>query len=543
MVVGLVTLIALAVIGVALVVFAMVRPQLAAELISQVPAPSPTPTVIPAADPTPMPVLTPKSAEDVRLTPVPTPTPTTEPTLTPAPTPTPTLTPVPTPTPSQTPTPDPQPTQTPRSTLSVAELVQQARSAVRYIRTADGVTGSAFVTTADGYVITNSHVLDGAQGAYVGTHYGSEEYAPVVAIDPDLDLALLKLPNDGPHSFVDFGRSTDLELGADLIILGYPLTGDTLTVTRGVLSARHPGWLQTDATANPGNSGGPAFNLRGKVVGVVTAKLGGGVVERVESANFLIDGDLVRQTVSNWVRSHRAGTLPPLESTVTKWSSISAGAFHTCGIRTNGEISCWGSNRFGESDPPSGTFTAVSAGGTNTCGVRTNGEISCWGNNRFGESDPPSGTFTAVSAGGNHTCGVRSNGAVSCWGSNTHFGGYTGQADPLSGTFMAVSAGAFHTCGIRINGEISCRRSNADSESDPPSGTFTAVSAGLTHTCAVRTNGLISCWGSNVDGESDPPSGTFKGVSAGAFHTCGVRTNGVTSCWGSNLHGESKPPE
>ena len=170
--------------------------------------------------------------------------------------------------------------------------MQQARSAVRYIRTDDGVVGSGFVMAADGYVVTNSHVLDGAQGAYVGTHYGSEEYAPVVADDPELDLALLKLPSDGPHSFVDFGRSADLELGDDVVILGYPLGLDTLTVTRGVMSARHPGWLQTDATANPGNSGGPAFDEHGKVIGVVTMKLGGGVVARVESANFLVDGDL-----------------------------------------------------------------------------------------------------------------------------------------------------------------------------------------------------------------------------------------------------------
>ena len=86
-----------------------------------------------------------------------------------------------------------------------------------------------------------------------------------------------------------------------LVILGYPLTGEALTVTRGVLSARYTGWLQTDATANPGNSGGPAFNMEGKVIGVVTGKLGGGIVDQVESANFLIDGDFAKTTVSDWI--------------------------------------------------------------------------------------------------------------------------------------------------------------------------------------------------------------------------------------------------
>ena len=398
--------------------------------------------------------------------------------------------------------------------------------------------------TADGYVITNSHVLDGAQGAYVGTHYGSEVFAAVVADDSELDLALLKLPNDGPHSFVDFGRSTDLKLGADLIILGYPLTGDTLTVTGGVLSARHPRWLQTDATANPGNSGGPAFDLRGDVVGVVTAKLGGGVVERVESANFLIDGDLVLQTVSNWVRSHKAGTLQPPASTAAEWSSISANLLRTCGVRTNGAISCWGQNSFGASDPPSGTFKSVSAGFGHTCGVRIDGVVSCWERNDSGQASPPPGTFKSVSASAFHTCGVRTNGAVSCWGLNTGVlsGDYTGQADPPSRTFKGVSAGFGHTCGVRTNGVVSCWGGNDSGKASPPRGRFDAVSGSVSFTCGVRTNGVISCWGNIAFDESDQPSGTFKSVSAGPGHICGVQTKGVISCWGENVFGESSPP-
>ncbi len=84
----------------------------------------------------------------------------------------------------------------------------------------------------------------------------------MVADDPDADVALLKLPGSG-HPFVPFGDSSSLGLGEDLVILGYPLCLETLTVTRSILSARHPDWLQTDATANPGNSGRPAFDLRG----------------------------------------------------------------------------------------------------------------------------------------------------------------------------------------------------------------------------------------------------------------------------------------
>ena len=191
--------------------------------------------------------------------------------------------------------------------LSVAELVQRYQDAVRYINASDDVCGSAFVVTADGYVVTNSHVLNGTRQAIVGTHNGQEQQATVVADDPDTDLALLKLPGSG-HPFVPFGNSSSLGLGEDLVILGYPLCLETLTVTRGILSARHPDWLQTDATANPGNSGGPAFNLRGGVIGVTNAKLGG--VARVESVNLLLDGDRVRRTVDDWITRHRAGLLP-----------------------------------------------------------------------------------------------------------------------------------------------------------------------------------------------------------------------------------------
>ena len=196
---------------------------------------------------------------------------------------------------------------TPSAPLATAELVRQTQAAVRYIRTSDG-SGSGFVVTSDGYVVTNSHVIRGARQATVGTHDGREVSAPIVADDPDLDLAILKLPGDN-HPFVSFGRSADLAIGEDLVILGYPLGLQTLTVTSGILSARHSDWLQTDATANPGNSGGPAFNMRGEVVGVATSKLGG--AQRVENVNLLIDGDLVRQTVDAWIASHRGGAPAP----------------------------------------------------------------------------------------------------------------------------------------------------------------------------------------------------------------------------------------
>ena len=74
---------------------------------------------------------------------------------------------------------------------------------------------------------------------------------------------------------------------------------------------------------------------------------------------------------------------------------------------------------------PSGRFTQLSAGGQHGCGLRTNGTVVCWGDNSAGQSSAPTGTFSEISAGYLHTCGVRTNGVIECWGDNQN-----GQATP-----------------------------------------------------------------------------------------------------------------
>ena len=110
---------------------------------------------------------------------------------------------------------------------------------------------------------------------------------------------------------------------------------------------------------------------------------------------------------------------------------------HTCGVRTDGSVECWGSNDdfagnvVGQVTAPPGEFASVSAGWLHTCGVRTDGSVECWGDdydvvgNVVGQATPPSEEFTSVSAGFGHTCGVRTDGSVACWGSS-----WAGQAPP-----------------------------------------------------------------------------------------------------------------
>lgn len=429
--------------------------------------------------------------------------------------------------------------------LPYDELVARSQSAIRYLRTAGSGCGSAFLVTADGYVVTNSHVLMGADQAVVGTSEGHEEFASVVADDPERDLALLKLPSRGPHPFLPFGPSADLEVGDVLTILGFPLCLETFSSTRGTLTARHPGWLQTDAAANQGNSGGPAVNVRGGVIGIATKRASEGFAPGSDSANLLIDGNSARQIVDGWIANHRAqaGAQAPSGPTVSTWASVDAGTKHACGIRVDGTVTCWGSNTdwqekySGQALPPAGAFRSVSAGGYHTCGVWTDGTLACWGSNDNGQAAPPPGAFRSVSAGDHFTCGIRADQSLACWGWNGH-----GQAAPPTGAFRSVSSGHHHACAVRTDGSLVCWGWNEYGQTTSPSGEFEAVSAGLFHTCGLRTNNTVTCWGGNEAGQATPPPGPFGSVGAGGSSSCGVRPDGSITCWGANQHGQAAPP-
>ena len=138
--------------------------------------------------------------------------------------------------------------------------------------------GSGFFVSADGYAVTNNHVVQGAQSVEVVLDDETRLEAEIVGTDPATDLALLKVETDDTHPFVAWGASGDLQVGEWVVAIGNPF-GLRATVTAGILSARsrdirsgpYDSFLQTDAAINSGNSGGPLFNAEGEVVGVNTA--------------------------------------------------------------------------------------------------------------------------------------------------------------------------------------------------------------------------------------------------------------------------------
>jgi serine protease Do len=139
--------------------------------------------------------------------------------------------------------------------------------------------GSGFVISEDGYVVTNNHVIDGADEILIEFFNGDELSAEVVGTDPNTDIALLKVETDKPLPFVSFADSDDARVGDWVIAMGNPL-GQGFSVSAGIVSARnrelsgrYDDYIQTDAAINRGNSGGPLFNMDGNVIGVNTAIL------------------------------------------------------------------------------------------------------------------------------------------------------------------------------------------------------------------------------------------------------------------------------
>ena len=166
---------------------------------------------------------------------------------------------------------------------SVVLITSQVTGTV-YGQTTTGVSsGSGFILSEDGYVITNAHVVEGASSVEVTTYNGDVYTAQIKGTDTTNDVALLKVEATGLDA-VAVGTSADLIVGDQVVAIGNPLGDLTSTMTVGYVSAKDRdvttdgvtiNMIQTDAAINSGNSGGPLFNMKGEVVGITTAKYSG----------------------------------------------------------------------------------------------------------------------------------------------------------------------------------------------------------------------------------------------------------------------------
>ncbi len=172
--------------------------------------------------------------------------------------------------------------------------------------------GSGFLVAADGYVVTNRHVVEDKNAEYtVVLQDGREFPGKVLALDPSLDLAVVKI--DGTNfPFLPLGDSDQIQIGQTVIAIGNALAEFQNTVTKGVISGVNrrlvaggglnteviEGALQTDAAINPGNSGGPLIDLQGRVIGMNTA-----ISEDAQSLGFALPINLAKQAVESVKRT------------------------------------------------------------------------------------------------------------------------------------------------------------------------------------------------------------------------------------------------
>ena len=291
------------------------------------------------------------------------------------------------------------------------------------------------------------------------------------------------------------------------------------------------------------------------------------------------------------------------ESCTTELAMISVGARHVCGLDAAGRVLCWGDNHLGQlgiADSTSETaprfitddserFITVAAGGEHSCALRDDGRVLCWGNNTNGESigarggtimtptlvsvsmATPPPPLESITAGGSHSCAIGA-GELWCWGERD-FLGFASDVSFMTriGTrndWTMASLGMTHSCGI-AGGELLCWGTNNSGEAGGSISPFVTtptpitisgkvpiyVGAGNEKTCGIYAtaadapSGELWCWGKNEQHEIEPATNTpvtsprqigtsagWSSVTAGAHGICGIR-DGNALCWGMYYQG------
>ena len=173
------------------------------------------------------------------------------------------------------------------------------------------VSGTGIVMTADGYIITNAHVVDGAASLTIAASGSNKERpARVVGVSPCDDLAVIKVDDVQGLKAAVFGKSSQQQVGEDVAAIGYPLgssIGTDVTITRGIISKLdqplepYESLIQTDAAINHGNSGGPLVNRQGQVIGINTLGFDASVATNI---NFAISIDQAQQIIPDLKGGH-----------------------------------------------------------------------------------------------------------------------------------------------------------------------------------------------------------------------------------------------
>lgn len=203
--------------------------------------------------------------------------------------------------------------------------------------------GSGVIASSDGYIITNTHVINNGYSAKVVLSDGSEYEAKLIGFDAASDIAVIKIEATGLKA-AEFASSSTLSVGDSVAAIGNPLSPDLrLTMTRGIVSALNRemsyngttmSLIQTDASINEGNSGGPLFNSRGQVIGITNMKMISSFGSGVEGLGFAIPSDTVESIVEALIKDGAVYgrlsvgiTIGPVSEDIAKYYNIPQGLY------------------------------------------------------------------------------------------------------------------------------------------------------------------------------------------------------------------------
>ena len=298
---------------------------------------------------------------------------------------------------------------------------------------------------------------------------------------------------------------------------------------------------------------------------------------------------------------YKAHASKPVKVNESRWLKVSAGEGHTCGIKEDETLWCWGRNEMGqlgnsnkgwsqnETKPvkiDDNIWKDVTAGEAHTCGIKDDGTLWCWGSNylkQLGDSTKKDrskpakstdGKWKKVYSGDTYTCGTKENNELWCWGLMEQISVNKVYNDPESYTnlsFKYLSAGDHHICGIDDNNSIWCwgevehhwdidgderfsttPEINTYPPEQPYEGEWEQVSCGGVFTCGIKEDGTLWCWGANYDSgqlglgyieeELSPVqvgmNNDWMYVSTGNSHACAIKQDNTVYCWGSNMTGQ-----
>ena len=262
-------------------------------------------------------------------------------------------------------------------------------------------SGSGFIITEDGYVVTNYHVISGASSVQVTLYNGDTYDATVIGGDSDYDVAVLKIEASGLQP-VTLGESADVNVGDTVLAIGNPLGELTFSMSQGIVSSCDRAinvdgtpfnMIQVDCSINPGNSGGPLVNLYGEVVGIVSAKYSSYSSTTVEGLGFAIPISDVRSIITDIMENGAvtdkaymaitAGTMTEqmaaqynidVTQGVFVYSVVSGGAGDKAGLRLGDVITKMDDKTLTSRQDLSAAMKGYRAGDTVTLTVYRNGQ-------------------------------------------------------------------------------------------------------------------------------------------------------------------------